>query len=247
MDVRVIAATHCDFEQAILDGRFREDLYYRLNIIRIEVPPLRERKEEILPLVQFFIKKHSKPSDAPLEISAAARQALLAHPWPGNIRELENVTRKMVILQRPELVVEELKLSELRRQTLIARGGSHNGHGTANRAPADISSKTPSTMASEQETRHSPGSMMAHSEDPSMTIHSADAGTVRGRPPQTSVLRKVDEARKQAESDAIVTALNASLWNRKEAAVLLNVEYKALLYKMKKLRIGKTAVQAAGQ
>ena len=74
VDVRVIAATHCDLDQAISDGRFREDLYYRLNVIRIEVPPLRDRGEEILSLAQFFLKKHTPPGEAPVEMSSSLRQ-----------------------------------------------------------------------------------------------------------------------------------------------------------------------------
>ena len=147
VDVRVIAATHCDLERLIAAGRFREDLYYRLNIIRIEVPPLRERREEILPLAQFFIKKHTKPGDAPLEISSGLRQILLAHSWPGNIRELENAIRKMVVLRLPELVAEELRVVAIRRQASI-------GYDASVTSPqAKASQKTPSISAREQGTR----------------------------------------------------------------------------------------------
>jgi len=109
VDVRVIAATHCDLERAIADGRFREDLYYRLNIIRIEVPPLRERREEILPLARFFIGKHTKPGDAPVEINPHLSRTLMAHLWPGNIRELENVMRTLVVLGDPDRAAEDLR------------------------------------------------------------------------------------------------------------------------------------------
>jgi len=242
VDVRVIAATHCDLEQAIVDGRFREDLYYRLNIIRIEVPPLRERKEEILPLVQFFIKKHSKPGDAPLELTASVRQSLLAHSWPGNIRELENVVRKIVLLRRPELVVEELRLVALRRQVSAVRGPSPNDHRWAN-GQADSARKTTPSLPHERTANAS--NRAAYAEVSPITDLAEDLGDAGRSTGQSSVLRRVDEARKQAEIEAIVAALNASLWNRKEAAALLNVEYKALLYKMKKLGIGDKALGAA--
>ena len=238
VDVRVIAATHCDLEQAIADGRFREDLYYRLNIIRIEVPPLRDRKEEILPLAHFFIKKHSKSGDVPLELGAAVRQTLLAHSWPGNIRELENVIRKMVVLRRPELVAEDLRRRAIRRQTSVVRAASFNDRGTDNLQP-ESSQKTAPGLSDERS--HIP----AYAEVSSITAFPAETADTGSRGPgQTSILRKVDEARKQAEIEAIVTALNASLWNRKEAAGLLNVEYKALLYKMKKLGIGEKMLRA---
>ncbi len=242
VDVRVIAATHCDLEQAIVDGRFREDLYYRLNIIRIEVPPLRERKEEILPLVQFFIKKHSKPGDAPIELTAGVRQVLLAHSWPGNIRELENVVRKMVVLRRPELVVEDLRRVALRRQVSAVRGPSSNDHRWANGQTESIL-KAPPWLPDERTENAS--NRAAYTEVSPITDLAEDIGDAGRSAGQSSVLRRVDEARKQAEIEAIVAALNASLWNRKEAAALLNVEYKALLYKMKKLGIGDKALGAA--
>jgi two-component system response regulator AtoC len=230
VDVRVIAASHCDLEQAIIDGRFREDLYYRLNIIHIEVPALRDRKEEIVPLAEFFIRKHSKPGEVPIEISSGVRQILLAHTWPGNIRELENVIRRMVMLRRPELAVEELRRVAIRRPAPL-HGAPLNEPLLAKGPQAELGRETPSTFNSDQGTRHSTGNG-AHV--------NAGAG-------QTSILREVDEARKQAEIDAIVNALDASLWNRKEAASLLNVEYKALLYKMKKLGVGGNKARVASQ
>ena len=121
VDVRVIAATHCDLESAINEGRFREDLYYRLNVIRIEVPPLRDRKEELLPLSQFFLTKYTAAGAVPPEITPSLRQAMLAHDWPGNIRELENVMRRYVVMRRPEMIVEELGRMAARRKTLAAR------------------------------------------------------------------------------------------------------------------------------
>ncbi len=83
-----MAATHCNLEQAIEDGRFREDLYYRLNIIDIQIPPLRERKDEILPLAEYFIQTHATAENPALTIPYALRQVFLDHEWPGNIREL---------------------------------------------------------------------------------------------------------------------------------------------------------------
>ena len=76
VDVRVIAATHCDLEKAIAEGRFREDLYYRLNVVTIRVPPLRERQDEVVPLAEFLLRKHARPGTAPLPITPALHQAL---------------------------------------------------------------------------------------------------------------------------------------------------------------------------
>jgi two-component system, NtrC family, response regulator AtoC len=244
VDVRVIAATHCNLEQAIADGRFREDLYYRLNIIRIEVPPLRDRKEEILPLAQFFIKKHSKPGDAPMELGSGVRQTLLDHSWPGNIRELENVIRKMVVVRRPELAVEDLRRGVIQRQTSVVRAASLNDHRWTDELKTESSQKTAPTLSDER--RGASSNRTAYTEVSLINAFPAEIDDAGSKGPgQTSILRKVDQARKQAEIEAIVAALNASLWNRKEAARLLNVESKALLYKMKKLGIGEKMLRVA--
>jgi two-component system response regulator AtoC len=114
VDVRVIAATNRDLEQMIRAGQFREDLYYRLQVIEIRVPPLRERKDEIIPLAEFFLltyaarygRQVSKPS-------SRLREAFLAYDWPGNVRELENVLKRYVILQDEDLVLAELQRPRL--------------------------------------------------------------------------------------------------------------------------------------
>jgi DNA-binding NtrC family response regulator len=109
VDVRVLAATHCNLEQAIRERRFREDLYYRLNVITIRVPPLRERRDEIIPLAHVFLGKHTLPGLPVPEITPALERALLAHPWPGNIRELENVIRRYLVFPDPSLMIKELE------------------------------------------------------------------------------------------------------------------------------------------
>ena len=184
VDVRIMAATHNDLEKAMIAGRFREDLYYRLNIINLHLPPLRERKEDILPLADVLLRKHAASGAALPSIPSSCGQSLLAYDWPGNIRELENLMRRLIVLRNPDLIAEELRAKSARRvvgQTL-----------------------------------------------PAQTQH------VRVAEP---ILQQVTKAKQHAESEAILTALNATRWNRKQAAVQLNIEYKALLYKMKKLRI----------
>src|SRR5215471_4599335 len=100
VDVRVIAATHNDLEAAISAGKFRQDLYYRLNVVTLYVPPLRELRADIVPLTEFLLKKHCRE---PLpEITGELERALLDHDWPGNVRELENVVRKFAILRDAE-------------------------------------------------------------------------------------------------------------------------------------------------
>ncbi len=101
IDVRVIAATNRNLEQEMANGRFRMDLFYRLNVFPISLPPLRERKEDILLLADFFIDVYANKMNKPVKgLSEAAKHALLQYKWPGNIRELENIIERSVILSR---------------------------------------------------------------------------------------------------------------------------------------------------
>jgi Nif-specific regulatory protein len=104
-DVRVICATHRDLEKMVKDGRFREDLYYRINVFPVGLPPLRDRKEDIPLLADHFIEKYSKENKKKIKgISRSALDLLLFYGWPGNVRELENVMERAVVLCRKDLV-----------------------------------------------------------------------------------------------------------------------------------------------
>jgi DNA-binding NtrC family response regulator len=105
VDVRVIAATNKDIERAVKEGAFREDLYYRLNVITLFIPPLRERKEDIPMLANHFLKKFNK--DVDVRIDAGALSLLTAYGWPGNVRELENVIERASVLKRGVLITRE--------------------------------------------------------------------------------------------------------------------------------------------
>ncbi len=99
VDVRIIATTNVDPERAITEGRFRKDLYYRLNVIPVKIPPLRERPDDIAPLVQHFLDKYNRMHQRSLtRISPALMQRLQHYSWPGNVRELENVIQRAVLL-----------------------------------------------------------------------------------------------------------------------------------------------------
>ncbi|GBC81297.1 Transcriptional regulatory protein ZraR [bacterium HR10] len=106
VDVRIIAATNIDLKKAVSEGRFREDLFYRLNVITIHLPPLRERKEDILPLVQHFIRKFNAENNRNIstELDPEVLRALEEYPWPGNVRELENVIERAVIIARGDRI-----------------------------------------------------------------------------------------------------------------------------------------------
>ena len=109
-DVRIVAATNRDLEVEVQAGRFREDLYYRLNVIPLHLPPLRERGEDILLLADHFLRRFCRQKSRPtLTISSTARDMILAYPWPGNVRELENIMERLSILcEGDEIVVEDL-------------------------------------------------------------------------------------------------------------------------------------------
>src|SRR6188472_748842 len=110
VDVRVVAATNRDLEQMLVSGEFREDLYYRLKVIELTVPALRERLDEIPTLTDFFTARYSKKYNRPLKpVSEQLRQMFLQYEWPGNIRELENMIKRIVILQDEQLVIREIQ------------------------------------------------------------------------------------------------------------------------------------------
>src|ERR1700676_4875379 len=109
-DVRIIAATNVDLKQHVRDGKFREDLFYRLNVITVDLPPLRQRKEDIPMLVEFFLQKYAEENDRPaMRVTPEALRALLTYSWPGNVREVENVIERAVVLSSgPEIGIDLL-------------------------------------------------------------------------------------------------------------------------------------------
>jgi DNA-binding NtrC family response regulator len=127
VDVRLVAATHQNLEQLIRQGKFREDLFYRLNVITLNVPPLRDRPEDVPELAQHFLKVYAQKAGKPVaQVDDETLLALRAYHWPGNVRELENaIERAVVVADGPVLTVDDLP-AELRRSS---------GSGTAADAP----------------------------------------------------------------------------------------------------------------
>ena len=126
VDVRIIAATNVDLKQAVDEGAFREDLFYRLNVISINLPPLRDRREDILPLAQHFIRKYAAENARQIsdKLSPEVLSLLEAHNWPGNVRELENVIERAVIIARGgELQREDLREEVLNPQRAVSQVG----------------------------------------------------------------------------------------------------------------------------
>jgi two-component system response regulator AtoC len=182
-DVRVVAATNRDLEAEIRAGRFREDLYYRLNVIEIRIPPLRDRREEIPALVDYFLKTANAQYGRSMDIPLSTRRLIAAHAWPGNIRELENVVKRVVVLGSTERLQEELAAS-------------------AKNAPQETVAARPVEMP----------------------VAGGD-----GRLDLKAIARK---AARDAERMVIAETLDRVHWNRAKAARILQISYKALLYKI---------------
>ncbi len=119
VDVRVIAATNRNLPEMIAQGSFREDLYYRLNVIHLHVPPLRERKEDIPALAEHFLNQFTRQGYPPRTFSQEAMAALLEYPWPGNVRELENVVERLVVTGKSETITPEDLPVEVRTQRSV--------------------------------------------------------------------------------------------------------------------------------
>jgi len=218
VDVRVIAATNRDMEQMIRQGAFREDLYYRLQVIEIRVPPLRQRQDEILPLVEFFLIRYAARYGRPaLRPSAALREALRVYPWPGNVRELENLIKRFVILQDELLVTSELTRVRPMAEPQIAEPPA---------AAASVAPRPPAVV--EPVAAPAPVATKAHT-DETLPDLARRAALV-------------------AEREAIRRTLDHFRWNRRKAAERLGVSYKTLLNKMKECGISAPAdAPAEGQ
>jgi DNA-binding NtrC family response regulator len=127
VDVRIIAATNVDLRQAVREGKFREDLYYRLNVITVELPPLRSRREDIPPLATHFLRRYSEENNLPLRtLAPEALRALVDYDWPGNVRELENVIERGVVLSSAPVIGADLLPGHLTGRSYSSSLLEHN-------------------------------------------------------------------------------------------------------------------------
>jgi len=187
VDVRILAATNINIPEALANKRLREDLYYRLNAFTMQLPPLRERKEEIPILLKHFMSRMAEQyARPPLPLSPTMLQACQDYSWPGNLRELNNFIKRYLVLGDEKLAVQELQPRD---------GG------------------------------------------PGARPEAAHSSTEPGGGGLKSVARS---AKDEAEAEAIRHALDQTNWNRKQAATLLQISYKALLYKIRQYGIAQS-------
>jgi len=215
VDVRVIAATNRDLERAVAEGQFREDLFFRLNVVCITLPPLRQRRAEIPPLVEHFVEKYSEHYNKPRpELSAELTQLLLEHDWPGNIRELENVIKRFVILGTDGPVHRDLAQA-MSTRALRLRG-----------QPLAVAHDRGGSVARDRGVRTPPPAPAP----PPAAVETAPCAASNGSCSLKDIARN---AARDAERVLILRTLEQTRWNRREAAEILGISYKALLYKIK--------------
>ncbi|MBI4475995.1 MAG: sigma-54-dependent Fis family transcriptional regulator [Acidobacteria bacterium] len=221
VDVRVIAATNRDLEEMLVRGEFREDLYYRIKVIEIYVPALRDRRDEILHLMEFFIAKYTQKYNRPIPVvSEDLKQRLLVYDWPGNIRELENCVKRLVILQDERLVVSELKRAQ-RAPALAFVGAAAGGNGG---------------VAVAEPEEFGGGEMLRDEADAVSESDEHVAAPYGGRQTLAGVAKA---ASLKAERAVIEQTLRDVHWNRRRAAEHLRVSYKTLLNKIKECGISR--------
>jgi len=194
VDVRVLAATNKPLEKAVSMGTFREDLFYRLNVVTVHIPPLRERREEIPVFLEFFLRKYSElygKNPPPFSENAMAR--MMEYSWPGNIRELENLVKRYTIVGNEAHIIRELATH---KPIVTSTGNDHQPEAAAPARPLPP------------------------------VVNDGD-------PDAPSLLEIGRRAAMKAEREAIERVLTQTRWNRRQAAKLLKISYKALLNKLK--------------
>ncbi len=223
VDSRVVVATNRELEREIELGNFREDLFYRLNVVSIRIAPLRERKDDIVPLVDHFLKKYGlRYENAVSELPAEVLQAFIEYDWPGNVRELENMVRRLVVLKDPHLVLEEIRSgSRVAGASLAAPLPTAYG-GDVGPLPAEPP-VSPAVNVARPSSGFANPFYFPQPPPPPPTM-----------PESEMSLKDIGKrAAMLAEREAILSMLQRTAWNKRKAATKLKISYKALLYKIK--------------
>ena len=205
VDVRVIASSERDLERAVAEGTFREALFFRLNVVCLTLPPLRQRRNELPELVEFFVRQYAMHYNKPeMALSQETLRLFAEYSWPSNLQELEAAVKRIVMLENEAMVCQEL-IRAMRHPE------STGEEGLLDRPSKESSART-------TDTGDSPAP--AESSTPAM--------------PLKKIAR---EAADGAERELIFRTLQQTRWNRREAAQMLGVSYKALLYKIKRAEL----------
>ena len=236
VDVRILAATNRDLERAVEDGQFREDLFFRLNVVCITLPPLRQRRDEIPALAGIFLRQYSEHYNKPaLALANDTLRLFAEYDWPGNVRELENLVRRTVILGTDESIRREIAeaiAGKTQRTSAIPA--------LETRVPAARSSRggpdTNGATASSPEPAHA---QAVHSQ--AVQPQRADGLQPPAAAPTSSLKEIARQAARGAERELIYRTLQQTRWNRREAAEILGISYKALLYKIKEAELDKAS------
>jgi two-component system response regulator AtoC len=240
VDVRLVAATNKDLESAVAAGEFREDLYFRLNVVTINLPPLRERREEIPLLTDFFLKKYSVQYNKPVStVGADLAAELMNYDWPGNVRQLENMIKRMVVLGSEATILKELQqppatLAFRPSTTLFAPSSARAS--AANQPPPVM--PPPAAVGGMRGASPSTVHTGATEVESLAAVAAAVAATSNGSVSLKDIART---AAREAERELILRMLTRTRWNRKEAAEILGISYKALLYKIKENGLDKAS------
>ncbi|VAX25269.1 Response regulator of zinc sigma-54-dependent two-component system [hydrothermal vent metagenome] len=261
VNVRVVAATNQNLEKAIAEKRFREDLFYRLNVIPVEAPALRERKEDISLLIGHFINKFNKTKNRSISgISPEALNLLRVYNWPGNIRELEHLVERLVVLKGDGVIKEadlpakirnlELKPDDQLSKDMLLVGDpkeldeSNHNHLTVSDAPPKIRNGAPPhslTPAKEMENVTGPGLSTTNPLNNPLQVgspasHESSSSLITTLPPEGINLKAVVD---RYETALIMSALERCGWVKNKAAILLGLNRTTLVEKLKKKKIYK--------
>ncbi len=208
VDVRILSATHKSLEHEVAAGNFRQDLYYRLNVIKLKVPPLRERQDDIELLADFFLKKIAERWQMPvIKLSFQARQMLLSYSFPGNVRELENILeRASTLCEDNTIQADDLQLPQVTH--------SNSTHGHQQQASRPVLLSVPPDLVNPYA--------------PQTSVSNTTNVTEQLWTPHT------DE---EAERNMIMEALDQTRWNRTKAAELLGMSFRRLRYRIQKYEL----------
>jgi len=224
VDVRVVAATNRDLETAVGDGHFREDLFFRLNVVCITLPPLRQRRDDIPVLTDQFLKQYAEHYNRPAPALATDTLRLFAeYEWPGNVRELENLVKRMVILGTDAQIRRELADAIAGRALRVSPIPVLQSMQHATPAPVPAAAVVTSNV---------PSATPAPQEPAAATTAAGPAGSLK------DIARN---AAREAERSLISRTLQQTRWNRREAAEILGISYKALLYKIKEAALDRAS------